>query len=439
MPQFVTRSLNYTEQLQEHYQQLSDLPGFVLLESSDKTHGRYDIVSAYPYDRIQLQHYDPQAINQLAEHLETNYPSVSDLPFQGGAIGYISYDFGAQAVGIYSTPHAHLKSLPALDLGFYDWAIIADHQLKKVTLFAAHQHESTDAVIDEVIFLWHQIGNGEHSEYVLESSFEPLMAKPEYLDAVHAIHHALQTGRSYQVNFTQPFQARFKGDCWEMYRKISAQNPVPFSAFMRMPQSTVLSFSPERFLSYDQGHVLTSPIKGTMRRSQDPQEDNHLATSLATCSKNKAENVMIVDLMRNDLSKIAQPGSVQVSRLCAVESYTSVHHLVSDVEGQCKKEYSALHAFMSCFPGGSITGAPKLEAMRIINEQEQYSRGIYCGSIGYFSRHGRFDTSIAIRTITAKDNILHLGTGGGIVIDSSAEEEYLECYTKIAAIMNGLK
>lgn len=188
----------------------------------------------------------------------------------------------------------------------------------------------------------------------------------------------------------------------------------------------------------DKDKLLTSPIKGTEKRSSDPQRDELLRNSLLASSKNQAENVMIVDLLRNDLGKIAKPGSVHVRDLCAVESYQAVHHLVSNIEAIALEDQSMMDVFSACFPGGSITGAPKLEAMRIIAEQEAYARGVYCGSIGYFSRHGRFDSNIAIRTVVAREKILHMAAGGGIVIDSNWEDEYLECFTKIAAIINGL-
>jgi para-aminobenzoate synthetase component 1 len=331
-----------------------------------------------------------------------------------------------------------LSEMPLLDLGLYDWAIIVDHHLEKTTLFAGNTQLSTSSTVDEILSLWHG-PTIESSQATLKSDFIPLITENEYQNAFAAIHQALMKGRCYQVNFTQPFHATYEGDSWEFYKKISKKNPVPFSAFLRTAEADILSFSPERFLLYDQGKLVTSPIKGTIGRSAYPIEDSRLKQELIASEKNKAENVMIVDLLRNDLGKIAKPGTVQVSSLCALESYNSVHHLVSTIEAQCVPEIHPFDAFLSCFPGGSITGAPKLESMRIIHELESYSRGIYCGAIGFFSRHGYFDTNIAIRTITAKNNILHLAAGGGIVMDSNPEDEYRECFIKIAAIINGLK
>ncbi|CEG57026.1 aminodeoxychorismate synthase component I [Legionella fallonii] len=433
-------SLSYHPFLYESYQQLSHLPGFVLLESTDRVRGRYDILSAYPYDRITIKENDFSQ-SELLTYLKKRIPlskSELALPFQGGAIGYISYDLGASLLGIRANAQPTLRDLPLLDLGLYDWAIIVDHYSKKITLFAANNHPATTDIKQEIIRLWYE-RTSKNLRFTAKSTFTPLISKDSYQESFRAIHQALKEGRSYQVNFTQPFHAEYEGDAWEMYKKVSAKNPVPFAAFLRTEQANILSFSPERFIAYDKGRLLTSPIKGTIGRSGNPVEDEQLKDQLASCAKNRAENVMIVDLLRNDFGKISYPGTVTVSSLCEIQSYNSLHHLVSDIEAQCLDSIHPLEAFISCFPGGSITGAPKLESMRVINELEDYARGIYCGSIGYFSQHGCFDSNIAIRTVTAKENILHLAAGGGIVIDSVCEDEYRECYTKITAIINGIK
>ncbi|WP_131779865.1 aminodeoxychorismate synthase component I [Legionella bozemanae] len=440
MSQFVLYSLDYHDSLHEYYQKLHHLPGFVLLESTDRTHGRYDIISAYPYDFIQIdQNTDdlPSLLKKISQILSP-IPSVADLPFQGGALGYISYDLGAKLLAIDSRIQPTLENMPLLDLGLYDWAIIVDHYNKTVTVFAANTHQSTSKIVDEVLELWNNSAEQQNNA-AIKSDFTPLMSKQNYIKAFSSIYQFLKEGRSYQVNLTQPFHVAYEGDSWAFYKKICLKNPVPFAAFLRAAHADILSFSPERFLFHEEGKLITSPIKGTIGRSTNPLEDEQLKNKLTSCEKNRAENVMIVDLLRNDLGKIAQPGSVHVTDLCEVQSYTSVHHLVSTIEAQCLATILPFDAFLSCFPGGSITGAPKIESMRIIHEQESYARGIYCGSIGYFSRHGRFDTNIAIRTVTAKENILHLAAGGGLVIDSNWEDEYRECFIKIAAVINGLK
>ncbi|KTD41388.1 aminodeoxychorismate synthase component I [Legionella parisiensis] len=440
MSRFVLYSLDYHDSLREYYQKLLHLPGFVLLESTDRAHGRYDIISAYPYDSIQIdQNTDalPHLLTKISQLLSP-IPSVADLPFQGGALGYISYDLGTKLLGINSSIQPTLENMPLLNLGLYDWAIIADHHTKTVTVFAANTHQSTSKIVDEVLELWNRPAK-QQDNATIKSDCMPLMSKQNYIKAFSSIYQFLKEGRSYQVNLTQPFHVNYDGDSWAFYKKICLKNPVPFAAFLRTAHADILSFSPERFLFYEEGKLVTSPIKGTIGRSANPMEDEVLKNKLTSCEKNRAENVMIVDLLRNDLGKIAQTGSVRVTNLFDVQSYNSVHHLVSTIEAQCTATTLPFDAFLSCFPGGSITGAPKIESMRIINEQESYARGIYCGSIGYFSRHGRFDTNIAIRTVTAKENILHLAAGGGIVIDSNWEDEYRECFIKIAAVINGLK
>ncbi|MCW8472218.1 aminodeoxychorismate synthase component I [Fluoribacter gormanii] len=440
MSQIVLYSLAYNDSLHEYYQKLHHLPGFVLLESTDRFHGRYDILSAYPYDFIEIDqntHDLPRLLKRISQILSP-VASVADLPFQGGALGYVSYDLGAKLLGINSRIQPTLEYMPLLDFGLYDWAIIVDHHQKKITLFAANMHQSTLKVVDEVLELWNSIPN-QSCDAGIKSDFTPLMDKQNYMNAFSSVYQFLKEGRSYQVNLTQPFHAAYEGDSWAFYKKICMKNPVPFAAFLRTADADILSFSPERFLLYDEGKLVTSPIKGTIGRSTNEVEDQRLKKQLSSCEKNRAENVMIVDLLRNDLGKIAESSSVNVTNLCEVQSYNSVHHLVSTIEAQCLPTILPFEAFLSCFPGGSITGAPKIESMRIIDEQESYARGVYCGSIGYFSRHGRFDTNIAIRTITARKNILHLAAGGGIVIDSNCEDEYRECFIKIAAVINGLK
>ena len=436
---FNTISLSYADNLIENYQKLANLPGFILLESSDKTKGRYDILSAFPYEQVKRysNSSEPGEIFAQLQQLIPQTSSTLDLPFQGGALGYFSYDLAAQLAGISTVQQLSLEDMPLVDLGLYDWAIISDHHLKKVTLFQANSQPQTVELVKEVLACWEGKSEGSDS-FIFRDSFRSLISKAAYQDAFYAIHQDLRRGRAYQVNYTQPFNAPYQGDTWAIYKKIRAKNPVPFSAFFRSNEADILSFSPERFLMMDRGNLLTSPIKGTAKRSSEQLLDDLLRQELLTSTKNRAENIMIVDLLRNDLGKIAQAGSVKVSALCEVESYESVHHLVSHVEAQCLKDKSLLQAFRACFPGGSITGAPKLEAMKIIAEQEHYGRGVYCGSIGYFSSHGRFDTNIAIRTLIARNEILHLAAGGGLVIDSNWEEEYFECFTKIAAIVNGL-
>ncbi|MGQ3887777.1 aminodeoxychorismate synthase component I [Legionella sp. CNM-1927-20] len=437
MTKFSIIDIPYTNNVSGYYTKLSNLPGFVLLESADSIRGRYDIVSAYPYNTLSSKH---ATASVFLDALQRNIPLVDyqlDLPFQGGAIGFFSYDFGCELTDVSCKEQQSLMSMPSAQIGLYDWAIIADHHLKKISLFAANMQAETAAIVQEVLLKWH---NQEITVKgsVPQKTFTPLITKAQYQKAFANIHQALKQGRCYQVNYTQPFKAYYQGEPWAIYSKIRAFNPVPFGAFMKIDNVSILSFSPERFIKLENRQLLASPIKGTKPRGQTKVEDMRLQQALSACPKNRAENVMIVDLMRNDLGKIAKVGTVQVPALCEVESYQAVHHLVSHVTAECADIVSPVAAFANCFPGGSITGTPKREAMHIIAELEPYRRGVYCGSIGYFSAHGRFDTNIAIRTIVAADNELYLAAGGAIVVDSVCDDEYEECFTKIAAILKGL-
>lgn len=431
--------LNYHTDLSNYYRRLATLPGFVLLESSDKTQGRYDILSAYPYEDFKIEESD-LCLNSAFKELQELIPiehSVNQLPFQGGAIGYLSYDLGTRLRNIHSPVQSSLIGMPLLHVGLYDWAIITDHLLKKTVLFSANTKSETSLIVEEILTRWNA-ENSINESFHLLNPFTPLISKEDYGEAFESIYQNLEMGRCYQVNFTQPFNACYQGNAWEIYQRIRTKNPVPYTAFLGWDEGKILSFSPERFLLQEGCSLLTSPIKGTIKRSDNFLEDKQLGQNLQGSDKNQAENIMIVDLLRNDLGKIAQTGSVQVKSLCEIQSFRGVHHLVSHIEALRSPNVSSFEAFEACFPGGSITGAPKLESMRVIAEHELYARSVYCGNILYFSRHGRFDSNIAIRTIIARNGILHLSAGGGIVIDSEWEDEYCECLTKIAAITNAL-
>lgn len=432
-------ALPYSPCLLDHYQALSDLPGFVLLESKDPFRGRYDIVTAYPYDEYVVPRHAADlatVFDKVAQRLRlTAQSSLSPLPFQGGAIGYFSYDLGAQLAGITSPVQPGLEDMPLVDLQWYDWAIIADHALQEVTLVSANQRSETATIVQEIMARW-KSSVSITQPFVLTQKFSPLISKSDYRHSFQAIHDALHRGRAYQVNYTQPFKSTYHGSSWELFKRIRNRNAVPFSAYLRLHQGELLSFSPERFIAMQEGHLVTSPIKGTMQRSRKARQDKKWKNKLLACEKNRAENVMIVDLMRNDIGRFAKPGTVRVSALCEAQSYAGVHHLVSHIEAQT--DIPPAEALAQCFPGGSITGAPKREAMRIIHEQEAWSRGVYCGCIGYFSNHGRMDMNIAIRTMVANNEQLYLSAGGGIVIDSHWQDEYQECFNKIAGITKGI-
>jgi para-aminobenzoate synthetase component 1 len=265
------------------------------------------------------------------------------------------------------------------------------------------------------------------------------MTRERYGRAFRRIHDYIRDGDCYQVNLAQRFAAEASGDAWLAYQALRIINPAPFSAFFSTPYVQVLSASPERFLKVEAGRVETRPIKGTRPRAGHPRLDAELAEALRSSEKDRAENVMIVDLLRNDLSKNCRLGSVKVPKLFDVESFATVHHLVSTVTGELQSGRDALDLLRGCFPGGSITGAPKLRAMQIIEELELNRRGVYCGAIGYVGFNGNMDLNIAIRTLVYSGGVIRCWAGGGIVADSRAEDEYQETFDKAAAMLKLLQ
>jgi para-aminobenzoate synthetase component 1 len=248
-------------------------------------------------------------------------------------------------------------------------------------------------------------------------------------------------GDIFQANLSQRFEAPLGEPAWTLYRRLRERNPAPFAAFLDFPEAVILSASPERFLHVDAaGRVETRPIKGTRPRGIGPEHDAALAEALAESAKDRAENLMIVDLMRNDLSRVCSPGTVRVPELFALEHYATVHHLVSTVVGELAPGCNALDLLRGAFPGGSITGAPKIRAMEIIAELEPSQRSVYCGSIGYYSLTGALDTSIAIRTVIApsRQDRVYFSAGGGIVADSDPEQEYRETLHKARGMIDAL-
>jgi para-aminobenzoate synthetase component 1 len=269
----------------------------------------------------------------------------------------------------------------------------------------------------------------------ITSNFTP----DSYASAFAAVQDYLQAGDCYQINLAQRFSAAATGDAFGAYLTLRSLSPAPYSAFLSLPHVQILCASPERFLRVQNGSVETKPIKGTRPRGGDVQQDIRLAEELRNHPKDRAENLMIVDLLRNDLGKSCMPGSVRVPKLFEVESYANVHHLVSTVEGKLAEGRDALHVLRDCFPGGSVTGAPKLRAMQIIEQLEPHRRGIYCGTIGYVGFDGNMDSNIVIRTLVHSGKEVRCWAGGGIVADSDEKAEYQETLDKASAMIKLLQ
>jgi para-aminobenzoate synthetase component 1 len=288
---------------------------------------------------------------------------------------------------------------------------------------------------------WHEAGSlsGEmrppEGGRAVIGEFEPLMAREEFLEGVRRIQEWIAAGDIYQVNLTQGFRARVEGGAFlVLYEMLRECSPAPLAAYMSLAPKEILSSSPETFLRLSGQGIETRPIKGTRPRHADPDEDRRLAYELQTSPKEIAELVMITDLLRNDLGKVCEYGSVHVAEMLQLETLGQVHHLVSTVTGTLRGEISHIEALAECFPGGSITGAPKKRAMEIIRELESVPRGVYCGAIGYLGYHGESQFSIAIRTLVREGDTLSYHVGAGIVADSDPEKEYEETLHKAAGI-----
>jgi para-aminobenzoate synthetase component 1 len=274
--------------------------------------------------------------------------------------------------------------------------------------------------------------------FTVDAPIASSLERAAYLPRARKVLDYIEAGDCYQANLTREFRAPCTGDPWTFYRYLHDTNPAPMGAFLEYPFGAVLSSSPERLLEVDGRDVLTRPIKGTRRRRADPQEDAAAAAELAASPKDRAENVMIVDLLRNDLGRVCETGSVRVHGLCELESCATLPHQVSTVSGRLARGLDALDALEACFPGGSITGAPKRRAMQVIDELEPHRREVYCGAIGYVAPGGRLDMNIPIRTTLVANGELRFYAGGGIVADSTPEGEFDETEAKIAAIRRAI-
>ncbi len=390
-------------------------------------------------------------------------------PFQGGAAGYIGYDYGAVLERLPSPRYDDL-ALYDVVLGLYDWVIAWDHRLGTAWVLStglpeegADRERRARERLEEAKRRMARRGAAVRAGGPATPPPPPCPAAPSYsvpaidgadalglrstfthrgyLDAVARVREYIVAGDIFQANLSQRFQAPLREDPWQLYVRLRRRNPAAFAAYLAFDDVTVMSASPERFLRLDEGgrHVETRPIKGTRPRGLWPMHDAALGRALAESEKDQAENVMIVDLLRNDLSRVCRPGTVRVPELFALEQHPTVHHLVSTVVGELDPGADAVDLLRAAFPGGSITGAPKVRAMEIIAELEPTRRGVYCGSIGYLSLTGAMDTSIVIRTFVARGGGVYFQAGGGIVADSDPELEYRETLDKARGLVEALK
>ena len=463
------KTLDWTDTTEALFAHFAASPWAMLLDSANANHpdARFDIIVANPIASLKVyEHHcdlavaqEPQAATaqtaqttqpkQQTERIDGGHcpfalmqtlsealysqPKSSELPFAGGALGAFSYDLGRKIERLPSIATDDIP-LPLAAIGFYDWALIKDSHTNQWQLL----HYLGDAALEIVLAHIETLRRGaapKTPDFALTSPFGCQISREDYDAKFAAVQAYLHSGDCYQINLTQRFEAGYQGDEWQAYLALRSANRGPFSAFIRLEEGAILSISPERFLKLADGQVETKPIKGTLPRSSDAEEDANNADRLRQSPKDRAENLMIVDLLRNDIGRVASPGSVAVPKLFEIESFPAVHHLVSTVTGKLADGLGAFDLLKAAFPGGSITGAPKIRAMEIIEELEPSRRSIYCGSIGYISQDGKMDTSITIRTLVAVDGKLYCWAGGGVVADSVADAEYQETFDKVSRIL----
>lgn len=421
----------------------------ILLDSSkeDKNLSKFSFIGLNPFmifeasgnkcliDNVEALGEPFEVLENLIEKYKVSEEVYSDIPLISGAIGYISYDVCRI---LEELPNNSIEDFNISDMKFvfYNNIIIFDLENNKqyITSLSGNDKE-IDLIlkkIEEAVFIEEKELEESNKKFV--SNFN----KSDYKLAITKLKDYIINGDVYIANMTQRFYTESTEDSFEIYKNLRSINKAPFSAFMNFKDFQIISSSPERFLEINNRKVITRPIKGTRPRGRTVEEDEINSLELLNSEKDKAELLMVVDLERNDLSKVCKPHSVKVTELFKLETYATVFHLVSTVEGELKDEVSAIKCIKECFPGGSITGTPKIRAMEIIEELEGLKRNIYTGSIGYFDFRGNADFNIAIRTIVKKDNKAYFGVGGGITYDSNEEDEYNETLDKAKALMRVL-
>ena len=428
---------------------LKSLHQSVLFDSgSDPTRGNFDILTGDPLSTCRLNKKDQ--LQNKQEYLPINSRPFNrncliipeeyrDLPFVCGMIGFCSYEFGAQKI-INSPKILNNSNLPNAFFAHYTWSYVYNREIKQG--FITFSPECSIETRNKVVNL---INNDKQKKekYTKNNATSHLWKKTQdftqYSDCFKKTLSYIKEGDCYQVNLTQRFECDFDTDSCELYFNLRQGINTPYSVYFSFQEDqNILSFSPEQFIGIKDKKIKTSPIKGTAKNIECETPDSENAIKLQNSLKNQAENLMIVDLMRNDLSKVCQLNSVRVNELFKLKSFKNVHHLISEIEGVLKPEINELEAFISCFPGGSITGAPKKRAMEIINELENSGRDAYCGSVFYWNDDGQFDSNILIRTIVQSENKLYCWGGGGVVHDSTVVEEYQESLMKVANL-TGIK
>lgn len=429
------------------YLRLRSLGHAVLLDSGDGSpNSRFDVIAAQPetarslvVDANSTMEVFAEALNNWKAQVETRpnpAQASQDIPFYGGYIGHLAYEAGRR---LHKLPAITTGTLPIAVAHYYPWAVVQDRQKQQSWLVG--DSDAVDAISSVVLsMLATDAAEPPGGDFFLTQRFQARWSLEEYRGRFARVKDYITSGDCYQINIGQPFSGTFTGDLFAAYRRLRGVANAPFGGFFPLnADQSLLCLSPERFLTVDQGTVETRPIKGTRPRHRDAGDDRAAAAALLSSVKERAENLMIVDLLRNDIGRHCKPGSVRAEELFKLESYATVHHLVSVVRGELLPQHSAVDLLLSCMPGGSITGAPKQRAMQIIDELEPEGRQSWCGTLFYLSRHGRLDSNITIRTLFNDGGKLHCWAGGGLVDDSLVDEEYQEQRDKVGAFLRTLE
>ena len=444
----IKRAFNSKLNAFEVYNLFKDERDTILLDSSkeDKNLSKYSFIGINPFLKFEVKK-EKTYINdnivegdpfKVLENLIYEYKNdiQDDIPLLSGAMGYISYDAGRLLEELPDTTEEDFN-ISDIRFVFYKNIIIFDliNDKKYIT--------DIDGNIENIESILKIIHSGKkiNDQIVCEKSkniFYSNFIKEEYKNAVAKLKEYIVSGDVYIANMTQRFWCYNEDDSFDIYKKLRSINKAPFSAYLNFEDFQIISSSPERFIQVFNNKAHTRPIKGTRPRGNNVEEDEKNKLELINSEKDKAELLMVVDLERNDFSKVCKPYTVKVTENFKLEEYATVFHLVSTVEGELKEDVSAVRCIKECFPGGSITGTPKIRAMEIIEELEGIKRNIYTGSIGYFDFRGNCDFNIVIRTIIKKDNKAFFGVGGGITYDSIEEDEYNETLDKARALMRVL-
>jgi para-aminobenzoate synthetase component 1 len=435
---------------------LADRPYLTFLDSATKhaSLGRYSYVACDPFNTYMVENgvarCDGRVLNGdpwnalrglLARYPQEHHPDLP--PFQGGVAGFFAYDL-SRTLERLPAPEMPGQGLPQSIQHFYDVVLAFDHCAEMCWIVSTgwpeqnprHREERARRRADELLALLARPKLLKSTSRNIARAWHSNFSREHYIAQVKRVVDLILAGDIFQANIAQRFSAKLSAsfDPLAFYCRLRALNPAPFAALLLYDKLTIASSSPERFLKLDGAQVETRPIKGTIARSTDPIEDLHRAEFLRASEKDRAENTMIVDLLRNDLSRVCAAHSIEVPTLCGLESYASVHHLVSVVTGALAADHDAVSLLRACFPGGSITGAPKVRAMEIITEIEQTAREIYCGAIGFIGFNGRMDTNVAIRTVTIDNGLAIFHAGGGITAMSEPNAEYEETLVKAQRI-----